>query len=499
MRCVKYGANTNQYRAGSIKSGGENPAGCSRVGGAHTSCEERHAMTKMHDFDTELTEQIFEYMRQRLAMTEVPLDHPGQTHEIDQALAGMFSEDGNPASEVLQKYDEVISRTVISADSPRFLAFIPAAPTKAALLFDMIVSCASLQAISWLEAAGAVAAENQVLQWMSDVAGLPATAGGTFVSGGSAANLAALTVARDSARQRLGGKVPVRIAVSEQSHSSIRNSLSILDVEPFLVKCPDHRMTGEDLRAALLADSDPSNIVAVVATAGTTNAGIVDDLAGIAQVAQENNLWLHVDAAYGGAALLAPAMAQTFEGISHADSITMDPHKWWFAPFDVAAIIYRNPELAKAVHSQKASYLDVLHTDGDNDWNPTDYAYHLTRRARGLPLWFSVAVNGTAAYRKAVEESLALAQVVADDLRSRPEFELVMEPTLSVVLWRRLGWTAKDYAVMQDVLLERQISFVTPTTWLGETVGRFAFIHPKTTTEMMREIVDVIASLPSGA
>ena len=447
--------------------------------------------TRMHKFDPQATELIFNYMRERLALKETPLDFPGDRKILDKALAGLINPTGNSIEKVMDLYDQTISRAVISADTPRFFAFIPAAPTKASLLFDMIVSAASLQGISWLEAAGAVAAENQVLRWMADSAGMPATSGGTFVSGGSAGNLAALTVARDLGRKNIAGtskRVPVRIAVSKQAHSSIENSLSILDIEPLVVDTASDRFTGEDLKAAL-ANLDPNGgpVVGVVGTAGTTNAGIVDDLASLGKVAKENNLWFHVDAAYGSAALLAPSINKVFAGIEQADSITMDPHKWWFAPFDVAAIIYRNPELAKAVHTQDASYLDAIHND--DDWNPTDYAYHLTRRARGLPLWFSVVVNGTDAYRDAVEASLTLTREVTEIIRNHPDLELVIEPTLSVILWRRKGWQAADYSNLQDRLLEKQIALVTPTTWHGETVGRFVFLHPNTTVQMVNEVI----------
>jgi len=444
----------------------------------------------MHQFDAELTKQVFDYMRDRLSMPNVPLDFPGDPKVLDEALLGLIKPQGNSAVEILKLYDEVISRAVVSGDSPRFMAFIPTAPTKAALLFDMIVSCASIQGISWLEAAGSISAENQVLRWMSDVAGLPESAGGTFVSGGSAANLAALTVARDIGRQRVhGGKrLPVRIALSQQAHSSIGNSLGILDIEPLIVETSGYAMTKADLDQALSA-IDPSDApaVGVVATAGTTNAGIIDDLAGISETAREHGMWFHVDAAYGGAALLAPSVRDQFVGIENADSITMDPHKWWFAPFDVAAIIYRNPKLAASVHTQDASYLDVLHED-DSLINPTDLAYHLTRRARGLPIWFSVVVNGTDAYRDAVEAAISLTNEVADLIRSHENLELVIEPSLSVVLWRRKGWNAKDYRDLQDQLIQSQTAFVTPTSWQGETVGRFAFIHPGTTIEMVKEV-----------
>jgi len=447
-------------------------------------------LNSMHQFDAELTNQVFDYMRDRLSMPDVPLDFPGDPKVLAEALSGLIKPEGNSASDVLKLYDEVVSRAVVSGDSPRFMAFIPTAPTKAALLFDMIVSCASIQGISWLEAAGSISAENQVLRWMADVAGLPASAGGTFVSGGSAANLAALTVARDSGRQRLhGGKrLPVRIALSKQAHSSIGNSLGILDIEPLIVETSGYAMTKADLELALSkVDANDAPIVGVVATAGTTNAGIIDDLADISEVARAHEMWFHVDAAYGGAGLLAPSVRDKFAGIENADSITMDPHKWWFSPFDVAAILYKNPKLAASVHTQDASYLDVLHED-DSLINPTDLAYHLTRRARGLPLWFSVVVNGTDAYRDAVEASISLTNEVADFVRAHDDLELVIEPTLSVVLWRRKGWTPKDYRDLQDRLIESQTAFVTPTSWQGETVGRFAFVHPGTTIEMVKEV-----------
>ena len=173
------------------------------------------------------------------------------------ALAGLLRESPRNPAEVLSLYADHLATTVISCDSPRYLAFIPAAPSKASLLFDMVVSAASLQGISWLEASGAIAAENQALRWIADLAGLPATAGGVFVTGGSAANLSALAVARDVGRARrdLAPGVTARVAVSDQAHSSVRNTLHLLGMTAFPVPTPDHRLTGEALRAAL--DADP--------------------------------------------------------------------------------------------------------------------------------------------------------------------------------------------------------------------------------------------------
>jgi aromatic-L-amino-acid/L-tryptophan decarboxylase len=357
----------------------------------------------MHSVDAtteQMIRSVLAYAENRLRLDPVPLDEGARDPAaLDAALSGLLGDLPHNPDQVLGVYTSCLAPAVISADSPRFLGFIPAAPTKAALLFDMLISCASIQGISWLEAAGAIAAENQVLRLIADRAGLPASAGGCFVSGGSAANLSALVVAREVAKRRAGegtggsgeggtgGKNTAgrrwRVAVSSDAHSSIAATLRILEMDPLTVPTDDHRMTGAALRAAIEADGDPSSLAAVVATSGTTNAGIIDDLAGTAAVCRELGAWFHVDGAYGGAGLFAPSIRHAYDGIEHADSFIVDPHKWLFAPFDCAALIYRDPSLARSVHRQRASYLDVIHAD-PAEWNPTDYAYHLTRRARGL-------------------------------------------------------------------------------------------------------------------
>ncbi|MER5310690.1 pyridoxal-dependent decarboxylase [Streptomyces sp. NPDC002773] len=448
----------------------------------------------MHSYDPALTDLVVAALRDRL-LNRPTLNHPGGGDKLDRVLAGLIGPEGNDPAEVLRLWTEQLAPTAIAVDSPRFLSFVPAAPTQAAALFDMLVSCSSIQGVSWLLASGPIAAENQVLRLLADLAGMPADAGGCFVSGGSAGNLSALVTARDTARRRrgLGPYDRVRFAVSDQAHSSIGNTLRIIGVEPFTVPTEDHRLTGSALRAALRADADPSDIIGVAATAGTTNAGIIDDLAGTASVARDFDLWLHVDGAYGGAGLLAPSVRDRYRGIEHADSLVIDPHKWLFAPFDCAALLYRDPRLARAAHTQDASYLDALHTDDDNQWNPSDYAHHLSRRARGLPLWFSLAVHGTRAYGEAIEQAITLARDTATLIRNTPYLELVREPELSAVLFRRINWTAEDYTEWSARLLAGGTAFVAPTGWEDETVARFAFLHPETTPELVEEIVRTMA------
>src|SRR5499425_1142643 len=419
----------------------------------------------MHSVDPtteQMIRSVLAYAENRLRLDPVPLDGCRRDPaEFDALLNGLPGEEPHNPDQVLGAYASVLAPGVISADSPRFLGFIPAAPTKAALLFDMVVSCASIQGISWLEASGAIHAENLVLRLIADRAGLPAPAGGCFVSGGSAANLSALMVAREVAKRRAGVAQPrrFRAVVGADAHASIGNTLRILEMGALTVATSDHRLTGAALRAAIEADGDPSSLAAVVATAGTTNAGIIDDLAGAAEIARDHGLWFHVDGAYGGAGLFAPSVRRAYDGIEHADSLVVDPHKWLFTPFDCAALLYRDPALARSVHKQDASYLDVIH-DRPGEWNPTDYAYHLTRRARGLPLWFSLSVYGVRAYTDAIEAAIALARRAADEIAARDYLELIREPGLGVVLFRRRGWAPAQYTDWADRLLRDQVAFI---------------------------------------
>lgn len=451
--------------------------------------------TRMHRADPAMVRQLLAYVSDRLLEAEAPLDGLADRQYLAAALEGLITESGRDFREVFALYEHDLAPTVLSADSPRMFSFVPSAPTKASLLFDMVVSAASLQGISWFEAAGAVMAENQALRVLADLVGMPQESGGVFVSGGSAANLSALVVARDTMRRRRREadlpEVPLRVVVSDQAHSSIANSLNITMMTALVVDtgAADGMLTGAAVRHAVAADPDPSDICAVVATSGTTNAGIIDEIDSVGDAARENGWWFHVDGAYGGAGILSERLRARFAGMERADSVVMDPHKWWFAPFDAAALLYREPRLAAAVHTQDASYLDVIH---GGDINPSDLAHHLTRRARGLPLWFSLAVNGIGAYREAVDRGIDLARYAADRLRARQDCELVRDPDLSIVLFRRRGWGVDEYASWSNDLLERQRAFVTSSRWRGEVVGRLAFLHPATSEEMIDEAIDAL-------
>jgi L-2,4-diaminobutyrate decarboxylase len=371
---------------------------------------------------------------------------------------------------------DTILPTAWPTDHPRYLAFVGGAPTPAAALVDAAMSAAAVYGGSELEAGVVVAAERAALQWLCDVVGFPRGAHGAFVSGGSSANLSALVAARHG-RRGPGGRPPAVIVAGASAHSSVRSAAAIMGCEVVVAGDGDAPLGAVELEA-VLDNVDLDDVVAVVASAGATNTGAVDALDDIAAACDRRGIWLHVDAAYGGAALLAPSRRGLFRGIAQADSVTVDPHKWLFTPLDCGAVIYRNPSTACAAHRQSAPYLGA--TLGEEADNPADYAVHLTRRARGVPLWASLVANGTDAYVDAVERCLETATYAAKRVDASAELELVTDPQLSVILLRRRGWRAEDYARWSQQAWSSGLALVTPTRFAGEVVLRLCFVNPLT-------------------
>jgi L-2,4-diaminobutyrate decarboxylase len=451
-----------------------------------------------HDSSTEvLTQAIVRYTVERMRLDPPPLDKTRPAAELRAMVGTTINERGIGGLEALRIFADVLGPASISIDHPRFLSFVPAAPTEAAILFDLIVGASSIYGGSWLEGGGAVFAENEALRYISELVGLPDTAGGVFVSGGTAGNLSALIAARFRWRHRAAGahdRTRGLMLACKGAHSSIASAARAMDADVTLVAAdPEGRMLGPALRAtvAALSDEDRDRLFAIVTTAGTTNAGVIDDLAGVAEVCHEFDVWMHVDGAYGGAGLAAPSVRQRYLGIEHADSFIVDPHKWLFAPFDCCALVYRDPSVARAAHTQHAEYLDVLRDEFD--WNPSDFAHHLSRRARGLPFWFSLATHGTAAYRQAIEGTLDVSRRGARLIDAAPYLELIMEPELSVLLFRRVGWAAGDYESWSNRLLDDGVAFVTPTSWNGEVVLRLCIVNPRTSVDDIGLIIDSLA------
>ena len=439
--------------------------------------------------ESDIVKLALDWTAQRVVRHTDPMSTARPASELAADSGRTITPSGIGGEAALRVFDRVLEPATRSQDDPMNLAYIPAAPTRAAVAFDLVTSAANIFGGLWEAGAGAIFAENEALAWITGMLGWPDTAGGCFVSGGTSGNMSALMTAREIAKTRRGGRPAGgwQLACTATAHSSIHSAAKALDVD--IVTVPederDH-LTGTALHAMLAGHPD---VFAVVASAGTTNEGLVDDLADVADVCEEFGVWLHVDGAYGGAGLTAPSVRHIFAGVERADSFIVDPHKWLFAPYDCCALVYRMPELARATHAQHASYLDHIDREA---WNPSELALHLTRRVRGLPLWFSLATHGTDKYSEAVEKSLTTAREVTEAIRSMDHLNLVAEPELTVLLFERVGWDAAQYAEWSQRMSAAGKILCVPTTWHDRTVLRLAFVNPETDSARVIEVLETL-------
>lgn len=455
----------------------------------------------MHNIDIELVEMTLDVMKytiNRITNTSPEMGRPKKEEELKKLVGETITAEGIGGERAFELFKNVLVKATVPIDHPRHLAFVPAAPTRAAIMFDLVTSASSIHGAYWMEGAGGIFCENEAMKWLVLLTGLPNGAFGVFTSGGTAANLSAMVTAREQWRKNPNNvNEKGLIITSIGAHSSIKAMAQVMDVDVVLVETKD-LMTGDALQENInaLNEHQRKRLFTVVATGGTTNAGIIDDLSGIAEICERENLWFHVDAAYGGGALAADSVRHLFNGIEKADSITIDPHKWLFSPYDCGAVLYKDPDQAKEAHSQEGSYLEIFKDEGAHGFNPSDYQIQLTRRLRGLPLWFSLAMHGTDKYKWAVEKGIELANLAGTIIDEDPILELVREPSLSCVLFRRKGWLPYDYREWTYKNHRDGFALVTPTKWKTgsdyETVARFCFINPDTTEQ---DIMDILKTM----
>jgi len=456
----------------------------------------------MHNVDLDLVEMsldVIKYAIARISDSDPKLGFPVKAEELKKLVGETITPKGIGGEKAFKLFRDVLVKASVPIDHPRHLAFVPASPTRSAVMFDLVTSATSVHGAFWLEGAGCIFAENQAMEWLVSLTGMPAGSFGVFTSGGTEANLSAMVAAREYWRS-LDEKRRVQrglVIASSGAHSSVKAMARVIDTDILFIDTD--RLEGSQLAETLvkMSAADRERLFAVIATGGTTNAGIIDNLAGIADVCGAENIWMHVDAAYGGAALAAPSVRHLFTGIERADSATIDPHKWLFAPYDCGAVIYRRPDLAKKAHTQEGSYLDYFNDERVTGFNPADYQIQLTRRVRGLPLWFSLAMHGTERYTAAIERGIELAKIAGRLITETPYTELVREPSLSCVLYRRLGWSPEEYSAWTYRNHKSGFALVAPTHWKTgtnhETVSRFCFINPDTTEQDIKDILATMA------
>lgn len=431
------------------------------------------------------TRRILDWVEGYIAAGPDPKNGARPAVALEAEMGGAITPDGLGAEAAFALFTDVIQPATRPFGHPTSLSFVAAAPTRAALSFDAALGAAGIFAGNWDGGAGAIHAENQALRWLSDLAGWPPSAGGVFVAGGTLGNLSALHAARHWHRSRNDTSGRGAILCSSEAHSSIAAVARVMDAD--LIVVPSDA-TGRMAAEAAAAHLTPETF-AIVANGGATNCGAVDDIAGLTALAKARGVWVHVDGAYGGAAMADPETRPAFDGIERADSLIIDPHKWVFAPYDSCALLYRDAANGAAAHGQRAVYLDTV---DKNEWNPSDYALHLTRRARGLPLWYSLATHGTKAYAQAIAHTRAIAEDLAQRIATAPWLDLLLGPNLTVILFRPKGKAEDEMVHWAEEHRRSGALLCLPTRWRGEMVFRLCIVNPQTNPDHVMAVLDTL-------
>ena len=359
-------------------------------------------------------------------------------HEMQQRLGGLPPAGPQPFEEALERLARDVLPFRSRVDHPRFLAFIPGSGTWPGALADLIASASNVYAGSWMESAGPSQIELEVLGWFKDWVGFPAEAAGSLTSGGSAANMTALACARETTGAMRDDLV---LYVSDQAHSSIARAARILGFRPAQVRVlptgPDLRLASSTLDDAIETDLRAGRTPLLVsANAGATNAGVVDPLPELAEVCRARGVWLHVDGAYGGFAILSERGRRELRGLELADSLTLDPHKWLYQPIECGCLLVRDGSLLRRAFEIVPDYLSEARA-AEEETNFGDLGLQLTRTSRALKIWLSIQTFGLDAFRAAIERALELAEHAAHRAEESDALELLLPRSLGIVCLRR--------------------------------------------------------------
>ena len=396
----------------------------------------------------------------------------------------------------LERADAQVFRPLTHNAHPRFFAYVPGPGNFVGAMADAMVSALNPFAGAWAIAPGVAQVELVTVDWLREICGLPASAGGLFVSGGSMANLTALA----AARHRLLGEDFGRAVIyaSDQTHSSIERGARVLGFrDDQLRRLPTDdafRLRMDALESAVREDRAAGRVpFCVVANAGTTNTGAVDPLPRIAELCRAEGMWLHVDGAYGAAAALTAEGREALRGIGEADSLSIDAHKWLFQPYECGCVIVRDADALPDAFRLVPEYLRDTHREGE-EVNFRDWGVQLTRGFRAFKLWMTVQVFGMDAMREAVAWGVRLAEAAERELRASEAWEVVTPAQLGIVTFRFRG--APEGPAMDD--LQRRITaglaadgyaLLSTTELRGRTVLRLCTINPRTTEDEIRETI----------
>jgi glutamate/tyrosine decarboxylase-like PLP-dependent enzyme len=421
------------------------------------------------------------------ARTAGPVRRQASRAELEALLDLPFAAAGRPFEEVLDFVNTRIVPHTMRVSHPRFFGFVPSPGNGLSALAETIAATVNVFAGTYMGGASATLIERQTMRWLAGEAGLPPAAGGITVSGGSYATLTALAAALHHRGQGAA-------YFSDQTHSAVERALRALGVTTQR-KLPTDGLGRLDIAAlasAIAADQAAGiHPCCVIANAGTTSTGAVDDLPAVAALARRHGLWYHIDGAYGGGAVVAPRGRAALAGIELADSLALDPHKWLFQPFDLGCVLVRDERLLLDTFHVMPDYLkDIERLEAHV--NPCDRGLELSRPFRVLKLWLSLQVFGTDALRAAVARGFELAEFAEQRLRASAVWEILTPAQMAIVTFRH---KQTDATVLADRLAATGYALLTTTKAGGHPALRFCTINPNTTESDLETTIARIESL----
>ena len=431
-------------------------------------------------------------------LSDKPVTRKGTREDMERVFAEPIPEHPADGKELLEFVEREVFTNVMHLDHPRFFAFVPGAGNYMSVLADALVSGFNVFSSTWLESSSAAQIELVTIDWLRSACGLPESAGGIFVSGGSMANITALAVARHIRLQDdMAGAV---VYCSDQTHSSVERGLTTLGFGPQqLRKLPSDGAFRLDLHAfrqAVSADAAAGlRPFCVVANAGTTNTGAIDPLSELGTYCRANDLWLHVDGAYGAAAALSKRGRSLLSGLELADSIAIDPHKWLFQPYEIGCTLVCEARwLTESFHILPEYLADIEREAGEVNF--CDRGIQLTRMFRALKLWLSMKRFGRAAFAAAIEHGFEMAEYAERCVRDLANWEVVSPAQMGVVTFRYVPPHIADAGALDqlhhrivDAMIEDGFAMVATTVLRGKTAMRMCTINPRTTNQDIHETV----------
>jgi aromatic-L-amino-acid/L-tryptophan decarboxylase len=442
----------------------------------------------MRQFGYRVVDLLVEHFAQ---LRDEPVGAKGRPDELRPRFSAAPPEHSTDPHELLTRLKQDVFPNNLHVDHPRFFAFVPGPGNFVSTMADALASGFNVFNGSWLGGSAAAAVELNVVDWFRGFCGFPETAGGLFVSGGSMANLTALHCAR---RARLGDQIQnAAIYFSDQTHYSVERALRVIGFAPQqfrkITSDDRFRLPLESLRDAMRSDREAGvRPFCVVANAGTTNTGAVDPLADLADLCAKENVWLHADGAYGAASIICERGKAKLSGLERADSLSLDPHKWLFQPFECGFVLVRDAALLKSAFQLMPEYMRDVHRN-TTETNMADYGVQLSRGFRALKVWLSINTFGLAAFRDAVTRGFELAEFAEHELRTRRHCEILSPAELAIVAFR----FGKDDALqtkLVDAMLRDGFAFLTSTTLRGVTALRLCTINPRTTEQDIVQTID---------